>query len=91
MRKDVRNDCEIALYEDEYEILHELRETVMNSSELLEALHGEHPYDLNIIGESGEDDRRACVKDLRKRERRRERTRLFRRPMNKHYIGIKIK
>jgi len=49
MRKDVRNDCEITLCEDEYEILHELRETVMNSSELLEALHGEPSYDLNVI------------------------------------------
>ena len=49
MRKDVRNNCWIALFEDEYEILHEMRETVMNSSELLEALHGEPPYDLNII------------------------------------------
>jgi len=41
MRKDIRNDCEIALYKDEYEILHKPRETVMNSSELLEALRGE--------------------------------------------------
>jgi len=49
MRKDIRNDCEITLCEDEYEILHELRETVMNSSELLEALHGEPPSDLNNI------------------------------------------
>jgi len=49
MRKDIRSDCEITLCENEYEILHELRETVMNSSELLEALHGETPYDLNVI------------------------------------------
>ena len=49
MRKDIRSNRGIALCEDEYEILHELRETVMNSSELLEALYGEPPYDLNII------------------------------------------
>jgi len=49
MRKDVRNDCEITLCEDEYEILHEVREIVMNSSKLLEVLHRELPYDLNII------------------------------------------
>ena len=40
---------EIALCEDEYEILHEVREIVMNSSKLLEVLHRELPYDLNII------------------------------------------
>jgi len=49
MRKNMCSDCKITLCEDEYEILHKLRGTVMNSSELLEALHGEPPYDLNII------------------------------------------
>ena len=49
MRKDVRNDCDIALCEDEYGIPHESREIVTNSSELLEALHGEPLYDLNTI------------------------------------------
>jgi len=49
MRKNMCSDCKIALCEDEYGILHEMRETVMNYSELLEALHREPPYDLNII------------------------------------------
>jgi hypothetical protein len=41
MRKDIRNDCEITLCEDEYEVLHELRETIVNSLELLEVLREE--------------------------------------------------